>query len=282
MTTFQGLGPLTRAYLLQSFRSRTAVFWNLVFPLLWLFLFGFIFYRDADAALFMPMLFTITIISSAFFGVSYLLVNEREKGILRRYRVTPVTALTIVTASGLRALVTMMLSLALQAAVGWLVFGFTIHGSYLLTVLAVLLGTVAFVPLGLLTGSISQDMRTAPAINNLLFFPLVFASGAAFPFWRLPDWVQALGRVMPSSYLVELLQGVILRREGIVDLWGPILVLLGTAVAGAFVNTWLFRWESSQPLDRRRLALALGTLLLLFVIAAVAAPTFRMSTAPAS
>lgn len=282
MSALRGLGPLTRAYLLQSFRSRTAMFWTLVFPLLWLFLFGFIFYRGRSASLFMPMLFTITVISSAFFGVSYLLVNERETGILRRYRVTPVTAVTVVTANGLRAMVTMLLSLALQAAVGWLVFGFSIRGSYLLTVLGVILGAAAFVPLGLITGSISQDMRTAPAINNLLFFPLVFASGAAFPFWMLPGWVQTVGRMMPSSYLVELLQGVILRREGLLDLWGPILVLVITGLAGAFVNAWLFRWESSQPLDRRRLFLAVGGLLLLFVIAAFAAPEFGMSRAPGS
>lgn len=282
MTALQGLGPLTRAYLLQSFRSRTAMFWTLVFPLLWLFLFGFIFYRGADATAFMPMIFTITVISSAFFGVSYLLVNEREAGILRRYRVTPVSALTVVTASGLRAMVTMLLSLALQAVVGYLVFGFSIHGSYLLTVVAVLLGAAAFVPLGLITGSISQDMRTAPAINNLLFFPLIFASGAAFPFWRLPGWVQALGRAMPSSYLVELLQGVILRGEGVLDLWGPILVLVLTSLGGGFVNAWLFRWESSQPLDKRRLVLALGGLVLLMALAALLSPTFGMSSAPGS
>ena len=34
----RGLGPLTRAYLLQTLRSRTALFWNLLFPLVWLFL----------------------------------------------------------------------------------------------------------------------------------------------------------------------------------------------------------------------------------------------------
>ena len=66
-TLFRGLGPLTRAYLLQSFRSRTAVFWNLVFPMVWLFLFGFIFYRG-QPTLMMPGLLTITLISGSFFG----------------------------------------------------------------------------------------------------------------------------------------------------------------------------------------------------------------------
>lgn len=276
----RGLGPLTRAYLLQSLRSRTAMFWTLVFPLLWLFLFGFIFFRDVSATVFMPMIFTITIISNAFFGVSYLLVNEREKGILRRYRVTPVSAFTVVTANALRAMVTMILSIGLQALVGRLVFGPMVQGSWILTLVAILLGAAAFVPLGLMVGSIAQDMRTAPAINNLLFFPLVFATGATVPFWSLPGWVQALGRMLPSSYLMEVLQGVMLRGEGPLQLWAPALVLVLSAIVGGFLNSWLFRWESSQPLNRRRLAWTVVGLLVLFTIASFASPEFQMSTAP--
>ena len=106
----RGLGPLTRAYLLQSFRSRTAIFWNLVFPMVWLFLFGFVFYRG-NPSLMMPGLFTITLISGAFFGVSYLMVSEREAGILRLYRVTPVSAMTVVLANAIRAMVTLSISI---------------------------------------------------------------------------------------------------------------------------------------------------------------------------
>jgi len=280
MSSLRGLGPLTRAYLLQSFRSRTAIFWNVVFPLFWLFLYGFVFARGERISLFMPGLFTITIISGAFFGASHLMVNERENGILRRYRVTPVSALTIVLANGIRATVTMSLSVAIQAAVGWLVFRYTVNGSLLLTAATMLLGAVAFVPLGLFVGSLAQDMRTAPAINNLLFFPMVFATGAAFPFFMLPSWIQFLGRMMPSAYLVEALQGVMVRGEGLLQIWAPASVLLLTAIVGALANSWVFRWESSQPIDRRRLLMAIAVLLLLFVAAALLSPAFSMAQQP--
>jgi ABC-2 type transport system permease protein len=276
---FRGLGPLTRAYLLQSFRSGTAIFWNLVFPMVWLFLFGFVFYRG-QPSLMMPGLLTITLISGAFFGVSYLMVSEREAGILRRYRVTPVTATTVVLANAIRALVMLSISVSAQAGVGWLVFRYEVTGSLLLAFLVMLLGAAAFIPLGMFVGSVAQDMRTAPAISNLLFFPLVFGSGAAFPAFMLPGWLQSVMRMIPSSYLVEALQGVMLRGHGLLDLAGPISVLLLTLVIGAWLNSKLFRWESSQPLNKRAMLTAIAVLTLLYVAAALLAPAFEMIRPP--
>ncbi len=275
----RGLGPLTRAYLLQSFRSRTAILWNLVFPMVWLFLFGFIFYRD-DASLMMPGLFTITLISGAFFGVSYLMVSEREAGILRLYRVTPVSALTVVLANAIRAMAVLSISVGAQASVGWVLFRYEVAGSVTLTFFIMLIGAAAFVPLGMFVGSVAQDMRTAPAISNLIFFPLVFASGAARPAFMLPDWMQAVMRIIPSSYLVEAMQGVMLRGHGLVELAGPITVLLLTLVVGAWFNSKMFRWETSEPLNKRAMLTAILVLTLLYVTAALLAPDFEMVRPP--
>ena len=280
MSSLRGLGPLTRAYLLQTFRSRTALFWNLLFPLVWLFLFGFLFFCGR-VSLGMPGLFAITILSNSFFGVSYLMVSEREAGILRRYRVTPVSALTVVLANALRAMVMVVLSLLTQAGLGWLVFRFEVRGSLLVTGAAMMLGAAAFVPLGLMVGSVAQDMRSAPAISNLLFFPLVFGSGSAYPYFLLPGWAQTIGRLMPSSYLVEMLQGVMLRGHGLRQMLGPGAVLLVTIAFGAWLNSFLFRWESTEPIDKRRLALVLGGLLAVLLVAAFLAPPFEMTAPPA-
>ncbi len=281
MSRLRGLGPLTRAGLLQTFRSPTALFWNLVFPLIWLFLFGFIFFRGAgDKVLMMPGLFTISVMSGSFFGVSYLMVNEREAGILRRYRATPVSAATIVLANGIRAIVGMSLSITTQAVVGWLVFRYQVDGSLLLTVLVLLVGTAAFVPLGLFVGSVAQDMRSAPAITNLLFFPMVFGSGAALPAFLLPGWAQTASRMIPSSYLVEALHGVMVRGYGLAQLAGPMAVLLATMGVGVWANSRLFRWESSEPVDRRNLLLIVGVIVAIYMLAALMAPAFQMTRAP--
>ena len=63
-----------------------------------------------------------------------------------------------------------------------------------------LCGAVALIPMGAARGSTARDIRTAPAIANLLFFPMMFLSGSAMPFAVLPDGVQAL-RAAPADDL---------------------------------------------------------------------------------
>jgi ABC-2 type transport system permease protein len=283
MKDLRGLGELSRAYLLQAIRSKTSIFWALVFPQVWLFAFAFIFgpLTPGGVSYLLPGLFALTTMAGSFFGVSYLMVNERENEVLRRYRVTPVSPVTVVLANGVRSMATVTASLLLQWFLAWLFFGITIEGSILYTVLVLLVGALAFVSLGLILGCIAKDMRTAPALANLIFFPMMFLSGAAIPFFLLPGWIQVIARLMPATYLIEALQGVMVRGESFLDVAGPIVVLLVTAVLAAAFNSLVFRWESSEPINYRKLAVAIGGLAILYLAAAMLAPAMRMATSPA-
>lgn len=267
MSRLRGLGELARAYLLQTFRSKTSLFWNFAFPLIWLFLFAFIFGGGSanGVTAMMPGLFAITILAISFAGVSYRLIAEREKGITRRYRATPVRAVTIVLANSSATLVILTIALLLLAGVAWLLFGLRVEGSGPALAFVLLVGAVAFVPLGLVLGSVAPDMRSAPAVANAIFFPLIFLCGAAIPFGLLPEWVQTVGRAIPATYLVEAIDGVMVRGESPGKLAGSLLVLLLTAGVGAVSSSVLFRWESREPVDRRRLGAVLGSLLLFCV-----------------
>ncbi len=282
MTSLRGLGELSRAYLLQARRSKTAIFWALGFPQVWLFAFGYIFgpMTPGGVSYLMPGLFALTTMAGAFFGVSYLMVNERENEVLRRYRLTPVSPVTVVLANGVRSMATVTASLLLQWLLAWLFFGVTINGSFISIILVLLIGAMAFVSLGLILGCIAKDMRTAPALANLIFFPMMFLSGAAIPFFLLPPWIQAIARMLPATYLIEALQGVMVRGEALVEVAGPILVLLVTAVVAAAFNSLVFRWESSEPINLKKLVMAIGGLVVIYIAAALLAPTMRMSEDP--
>jgi ABC-2 type transport system permease protein len=283
MNDLRGLGELSRAYLLQAMRSKTSIFWALGFPQVWLFAFAFIFgpMTPGGVSYLMPGLFALTTMAGSFFGVSYLMVNERENEVLRRYRLTPVSPVTVVLANGVRSMVTVSASLLLQWFLAWLFFGITINGSILYTVVVLLIGALAFVSLGLILGCIAKDMRTAPALANLIFFPMMFLSGAAIPFFLLPGWIQVIARMMPATYLIEALQGVMVRGESLLQVAGPLAVLLVTAALAAAFNSLVFRWESSEPINYQKLAVAVGGLLALYVAASMLAPAMRMATSPA-
>lgn len=278
----RGLGELTRAYMLRSLRSKTALFWNFAFPLFWLFLFAYVIGDGTSRGVtyLMPGLFTITIVAISFAGVSYRLISEREQGILRRYRATPVRALTIVLANSVTSLAVLAMSLLLLGAVAWLLFGIRIATTPLDLAVVLLFGALAFVPLGLVVGSVSPSQKATPAIANAIFFPLVFVSGAAIPFSLLPGWIQEVGRFVPATYLVEALQGVMVRGESVWSMRDPTLVLVATAAVGAAISALVFRWESREPVSRRRVALAAGLAAVLCVGTARLSPPLDIAREP--
>ena len=282
MNTFRGLGALSAAYLKMTMRSKTALFWNLAFPMLFLLVFGYIFGRGEGprVAIVVPGLLVITVISASFFGVAMQMVTQRESGVFRRYRVTPVSPTVVVTAHAAVALFNLCLSITLQVIGAILLFDMPVKGAWLTFIVMALIGFFAFIPLGLIIGAVAKNMKTAPAISNLLFFPMMFLSGAAVPFFMLPPYIQTAAKFLPATYLVDAFQGVIVRGESLGDLTIPIAVLLVSGVTAFALNSLLFRWESEQPVNKKNLAVALSGLAGVYLIAALLVPAFKMAERP--
>ncbi|MDQ7065588.1 MAG: amidohydrolase family protein [candidate division KSB1 bacterium] len=278
----KGLTALSWAYLLEAMRSKTALFWNLVFPMFFLFGFAIIFGGSDPrrVSYIVPGLLTITMISASFFGVSMTMVMQRETGVYRRLRITPVSAATVVLAHAATAMANLLLSIILQLVAAKVFFNIIIAGSWLDLSLAVLLSGFAFIPLGLMIGSVARDTKTAPAITNVLFFPMMFLSGAAVPFFMLPGWLQTIARFLPATYVVEILQGVMVRGESLSTLGLPVAILLLSGVLAFLVNALLFRWESTEPIRKDRLAVAVGTLTAVYAIAFLLIPQLKIAAPP--
>src|SRR5688572_20498851 len=141
---------LTRAQFTEIRRSKTALFWMTAFPLGFLLLFGFVMARSDPRvmAFMMPGLLTTTLMSGSLFGVAFPLVQQRELGLLRRLRVTPVTPAAVVLAHGAVAVVVGLISVVILMHLGRLIFGMQMAGSWLTLIAVYLCGACALVPMG--------------------------------------------------------------------------------------------------------------------------------------
>jgi ABC-type multidrug transport system permease subunit len=215
---------LVRAKPIEIRRSKTAIFWMTAFPVGFPLLFGFVMARgDARVtAYMMPGLLTTTLMSGALFGVALPLVQQREEGLLRRLHVTPASPTAVVFAHGVTALMTGFLSLVTLMLLARAIFRVEMVGSWFALAGVFVCGACALIPMGLLVGSTARDIRTAPAISNLLFFPLMFLSGSALPFAMLPDGVKRFARFLPTTYLVDTYSSVIVRGEGLMSIAGSL------------------------------------------------------------
>jgi len=233
-------------------REPVAFFFSLAYPALLLLLFGFIFGNDPDPEFWgrnfgtvdasVPAYAGIIIGTVALMGIPIDTAANRETGVLRRYRATPLHPAAYLLASVAVYLMIALLGLAILVLTGKLVFGLRIAGSWLNVLAAITLSALSFYSLGYLIASLVPTARAAQAVGMVIFFPMMFLSGAGMPLQLLPEGLRKVSDFLPLSYVVRLIQGLWF-GELWSDLWLSVLVLIGMLVIATAISTKIFRWE---------------------------------------
>lgn len=232
-------------------REPSALFFTLVFPTLLLIVFGFIFgnepltqwglevgYIDIQV----PALAAIIIGSVALIGIPIAISTERELGVLRRYRATPLRPLTFMAAQVAVNFLMCLFGMLLLVALGVVVYGLRFRGSAPEVLGAFTLSALAFFAVGYLVASLAPSARVAQTVGMVLFFPLMFLSGAAMPRQIMPERVQAFADWLPLTQVVRFLQAL-WAGESFSSHGAELLWLAGMLLVGTVASARLFRWE---------------------------------------
>jgi len=160
------------------------------------------------------------------------IVGERERGTLDQLLVTPVGALGI-----------MLGKITPYAAVGFVdfllvlagmrfVFGVPIAGNLALLLLLSAGFLLAALGLGLLVSSAAKTQVQAMLGVFALTLPSILLSGFFFELYLMPPVMQFLSLLIPLTYFLQILRGIILRGAGIEQLWPQVvaMLVLGTAL----------------------------------------------------
>jgi ABC-2 type transport system permease protein len=138
------------------------------------------------------------------YGFGIGVANERGMKIDRLMRASPLPPLVFMLAKVLTALVFALLALLLLIGFGVVVGGIHQPPAVWATVIArLLVGSLPFIALGFSIGYVSGP-NGAPAVANLIYLPLSFASGLFVPLGQLPGFVQALAPYLPSYHYAQL------------------------------------------------------------------------------
>jgi ABC-2 type transport system permease protein len=116
-------------------------------------------------------------------------------------------------------------------------FKIPIMGSVLLLYGVGFLFIAAVLGLGMLLSTIAETQRQAQQLSMMFLLPFVFLSGYVFPIDGMPPIFQAVSRIIPARYFIEVVRGIVLRGAGVTELWAPIswlafytVVIIGLAV----------------------------------------------------
>ena len=236
--------------LLLTFRDRQVLFFNYLFPLIFFFIFGLVTHAERGGAApgLVTMVLTIGVLGSGFFGAGIRAVQDREQNILRRFKVAPITPGPILAAGLISGLAHFIPVLLLVVTLASVMYGMPIPERMGSLIVFVSVAVLAFRAMGGIVAAVSNSMAESQIIIQILYFPMLFLSGATIPLQVMPEWVQTLAQFLPSTHLYSGLQMILLRKESLLDNPAPLLALLVTTAVGTLIATKLFRWEKEEKL----------------------------------
>lgn len=235
-------------------RTKTALFFTFLFPIIFLFVYAGLFAHgnpQAVAYMFGPVV-TLNIMGSGFWGLGLQSVMQRERGSLRRYRLAPIGAGTIVSSSLLANYLLELPTIGLLVFCAQVFFHMPLKISWLTLLILVTVGAFAFAGFGLIIASVANTMQEAQIYNNLAWLTLLFLSGTTVPLPLLPHWVQRLATFLPATYLVSAFQGVMLQSQPLWQHWPEMTALIVSGIFGLLFAWKLFRWEKEERISTPR------------------------------
>jgi len=248
----KNFATLTRMRIQLTLRNKMFLFFSVIMPFAFFFLYAGVFAKGYPLGVrfFLGPVIALTVMGS-FWGLSAALVIFREQGILRRFHVTPVTASDMLASSIVANFVLTIPTVFMELLLARFIFHVASFGNVFSAFLLVTVGTVSFASLGLVVASVTNTMQETQVINQLLWLPLIFLSGATFPLAFLPKVVQRFSLFLPATYLVEGLRHSISDSGPLRDASVPLGALAFWAILTFFLSVQLFRWEPESKVPRR-------------------------------
>lgn len=177
------------------------------------------------------------VIGAALFGFGVGVAIERGQGWLTLKRATPMPPLAYFTAKMVMALIFASIIVLILEVLAFTLGGVRLPaGAWMRLGITLLAGAIPFCAIGLALGSLLGP-NSAPAVVNLLYLPLSFASGLWVPLEALPAFIRGVAVYLPPYHLGQLALGAIGGGLG-APAWTHVLTLLGFTLAGLGV-AWI-------------------------------------------
>ena len=248
-------------YDLRAFlRNRQSQFFTLALPILFLVIFASVFGsrgnttqvsggRISTSVYYVPGIMALGVIAACFANLVASVTAQRERGVLKRRRATPVPAAAIIAGRVLVAIVLAVVMAAVLLGIGWAAYGAHVPGRTALALaVTVVIGAASFCCIGYALTSLIRNEDTAQPVTQALLLPLYFISGVFVAVSILPHWLAEVGEIFPVRHLANaLLIAYNPHTSGLGFADQDLLIVAAWGAAGLLVALRTFSW---QPLGR--------------------------------
>lgn len=248
-------------------RNRQLLLMNYLFPLGFFLLMGFIMPSINPPFLktLIPALVVFSVMASTLLGIPDPLVNARENGVFRSYKINGVPSFSIVAIPALSTTIHLVLVTAIITITAPLLFKAPLPVNWLNFVVVFLAITVSTACISVLIGVVSPSSRMTILWSQILFVPSMLLGGLMLPYSMLPGIAAKAARLLPATHAMNAFNSLAMGEVADFSPWGSVLVLFISGFLAFALALYLFSWDNRNT--KRRGSTLIGLFVLLpFVI----------------
>lgn len=240
-------------------RNPTSMLMNYLFPLAFYAMMGAVMTKinPGFADVLIPAMVIFAAMVSSLLGLPGPLVEAREAGIFRSFKINGVPAASILSIPALTTIFHSLIVSALVCLTAAPLFGGINPLSWLNFILLTLLVTFTFGAIGALISVVSSGSRSTVLWSQLIFLPSMLLGGLMMPLELLPASVRAISGLLPTTYAIQAYLGYAYNAETLLDPRLCLMVLASSGVLAFGLALYLFNWDSKNNTRRGPPLLAL-------------------------
>lgn len=171
------------------------------------------------------------------------LVNDRERGALRRMRATPIPLSAFLTAMIGAQLVLVIFQAVILFGTAHVLYSVNVYGAWPTVVLVSLAGAFCFLSCGFLLASLAKGPQAAVTMGNLFTLPQLFIAGVFFPINTAPTWLKDLAVIMPMRYFSDAMRSAVSTTTGFSAVSGDIVILFAVGLGAIALSLRSFTFD---------------------------------------
>lgn len=255
MNDLQLAAVQTRYALIGFLRNPRAFVFTVILPLFLLIILNTIFHgltkfigAKTAALYYTPAIISYQVMLAGINSLNLSIVTDREAGLLKRFRGTPMPSWIYLAALIGRTIVVVVCAVLVLVFVGVIFYRVPISAHTVVgLVVYTILGTISMCSLGLAATRVSPNVDTASVVGTFGTLILAFISGVFVPVALVPGWLIDIGRVFPLEYLAQGLRAAFTVKSSTGITAENVGVLVGWGLVAMAVAVRTFQWE---PMSR--------------------------------
>ncbi|HSG17337.1 MAG TPA: ABC transporter permease [Anaerolineae bacterium] len=244
-------------------RNKTLLLMNYLFPVGFYLMMGFVMpaINPTFRAMIIPSMVVFAILAATMLGLPDPLVNARETGIFRSYKINGVPSTSILFIPAITTIMHLVIVTLVIVITAPLLFDAPTPSNWLNFILVFLAMSTACAGLGVLIGVISPSSRMTVLYSQLIFIPSMLLGGLMLPYSMLPNVAGRISQLLPATQAMNAFNGLAMGQEADFSPTGSLILLYVSGVLAFAMANYLFSWDRRNTTRRGHPVFALLAIL---------------------